>query len=417
MLTNQKPIQHEACHELDLRPVDRRAKPGQNFPLFKNLFVLFFSFLVSQGAGASSPCEPFRVHTRAPLLAWPEETAEIPRSSEDQLVAAVDRHQKGFSSVYNQWKRNEGRFLPSGERERWLRCLGYFVRQDSDQDGLANWSAITDDKPARVLYPADEDMDGDGTDNILDPAPLDASVKNLAAAGEIPTHLKMEGNRGFLQKALYEKFGVLAIDHTDKHSVLVLKEFIFLLKNGFKERPAGVKYLYAFSGHDPRWNIAAYHKQAQALSIGGMGAYKNSPTESTPLLTALAHELGHAYLMNFLSPLQLRQLAEEFGDWQSVFDKKPVTSLYDRAFFKPHPRIKKALEKSSGVVSQYSLKNIHEWFADNFAALVLNRLGQGMLLGWNWKERLKRRPSGSREYWADYNNLSPKFLAWFNSRL
>src|SRR4029077_5876655 len=113
------------------------------------------------------------------------------------------------------------------------------------------------------------------------------------------------------QKELFREFKILAIDHPDLHSPEVLKELLFLLRHGF---PPGtmkdlkdIRYLFAFSGHDPQENSAAYHRVAHAISVGGIKSF-NHPLPLAGrihLLGTLAHEIGHAFVFENMSPGEL----------------------------------------------------------------------------------------------------------------
>jgi len=333
-----------------------------------------------------------------------------------------------FVTSYHSWLAQRPDALEYDDRVEWLKCILFFAEQDTDGDGVPDWTALIDGNPSRVLYPQDSDIDGDGTDNVLDPAPFNAKVKGRRAPIKLPAHVKdSRPEVAVLQATLFRKFGILAINHTDRHSPAVLRNLLLLLEHGFTSRLirglGGFRYIYAFAGHDARINIAAYHAVANAISIGGMQAYPADTRQlQLPIIATLAHEIGHAFLMHQISPGELKQVSENYGDWREVFTDPTELTLYSAAFFTPHPRRRLASiappdAKKSNLISGYAATNIHEWFADAFAAAALLRMGEARRLGQEWRERLVEVPSRSKDYWVNYNNLSDGLLSWIRNKL
>lgn len=313
---------------------------------------------------------------------------------------------------------------------------------DLNHNGVSDWTAKVDGQISDVLYPNDDDLDGDGVPNVLDPAPLDPRVsKAKLAAGGVPEHLAAQGPLGLVQGEIYRNFGMIAIEHTDRHSIGVLKALKTVLERGLstatRKRIESVKYIYAFAGHDPVDNIAAYHRQARALSIGGVGAYGEGELDDERRIAALssiAHELGHAFLFDQMSPAELTTVGTRFGNFRSPPESSPASDFLDRTLFLSHPLksiarlagrnknhgldfISRPFWREVNIVSEYATTNIHEWFADAFAATVLQRLGEEGELGKNWQSKLTRLPAHSGAYWVNYNNLSVDFRHWLEARM
>lgn len=296
-------------------------------------------------------------------------------------------------------------------------CTDFYVSQDTDRDGIPDWSALIDGQPSAVLYPQDEDIDGDGTLNVLDPAPYDPSIQGSSDPKEIPAHLKIHRwEAALLQKRLFQEFGIIAIDSTDEHSAVLLKDLLFLLRNAFPrsliQNLRNLRYIYAFVGHDGRTDIAAYHLQAKAVSVGGSTTYdgKKNTFQKTDILIALAHEIGHAFLLDRMSPEELRAVSETFGGWGPVFRHSDPLSFYAPVFFTHHPLLQPSTTEGRkyNLVSKYAMRGVHEWFADAFAATRLDKLGQAKLLGDHWKKRLVG---------FNYSNALNGFSAWLERRL
>jgi hypothetical protein len=336
-----------------------------------------------------------------------------------------------------------------------VKCITWFEALDHDRDGIKDWTATYDGQTSSVLFPLDDDMDGDGIVNVLDEAPLDArrpskSARNSLAAKNVPRHLVLGGKAGRLQAELFRRFNVLAVDHTDRHAPGALAALLTLYEKALPETTRAelnsVRYVYAFAGHDRVLNIAAYHRQAKALSIGGLGAYGTHEKEfdaetKLSLFGSFAHEIGHAFLFDRMSAEELREVGTRFGNWaepettDSTKTNVPInlSGFLDHRFFRSHPLrelarttrknpkdlefINRGIWRESNLVSEYATTNIHEWFADAFAAALMQKLGEQGELGTDWRERLARLPKQPGAYWVNYNNLTPSFRTWFDSRL
>lgn len=382
-------------------------------------------------------CEPFSVHRNAsPLNLWKNSPVAGTKSpaGEKQLVDEIARIKtyESFAEAYGNWERTNRERLTNRQKQEWLLCIRHYAIQDADKDGIPDWRAITDAKPSRILFPQDDDIDGDGTDNVLDPEPFNARVAGSANPNELPPHLLSADERtAELQRKLFKEFKIIAIEHTGDHSPLVLENLMFLLRHGFKNssswRLSTFKYIYAFSGHDTSHDMAAFHADAKAISIGDRETYPDSESLggiSIPILTTLAHEIGHAFLFEKVKPAELKKISKDFGGWGPVFDDAGSLNFFSRAFFMRHPLRRFLRTPSAGwnpaefsVASTYALSNVHEWFADAFAASTLKRLGQSGLLGKGWEKQLAIPPKRFKTNWTNYNNVSTDFHAWVGRKL
>jgi hypothetical protein len=369
-------------------------------------------------------CAPFKVHPQVHLPAPPKISLpkSLPKDWEKNLAEQIGRvhTQEEFPEIYQAWLKKNPQDLTDGERYEWLQCLSYYVALDTNQNGIPDWSAIVDHQPARILFPQDPDQDGDGVPNVLDPDPLNPQIKASTLPGKIPSHLRIDAKTrpqtARLQEELFQQYGLLAIDHTDRHSPLVLSELLFLLKNAFsKEFVSSLKnlhYVYAFAGHDRDHNIASFHLQAQALSVGGEATYAGenlSPRDKFELRATLAHELGHVVLFEKMTPAELARVAEKFGGWDKLKATDVRDSYFSPAFFSsfgnlPHPMM----------VSEYAMTNRHEWFAETFAAAVLDKMGAADFKAEEWKIFLASNASSASRSWTNYGNLSSDCRQWLS---
>ena len=331
---------------------------------------------------AENICSPFRVHNVAVLPEAPHlsNPSVLPLHWEKELPQKIGKvkTQELFPQFYESWLEHHRWEMSDSDRFKWLECLLFYVSKDTNHNGIPDWSAIADERPARVLYPQDPDQDGDGVENIWDPQPLDKNIKSFRSLSEVPSHLKLQNSKAQkVQELLYKKFGILAVDHTDQHAEMVLKILLDLFERGLKPHFLGqlksLKYIYAFSGHDPQWNVAAFHQQAQSLSIGGELVYAHrlfSLNEQIHLMQTLAHEIGHAVIFDRLDAFQLADAAEKYGGWNPI----PSFAL-KRSFFSPALLdSQESFAKSRNIISQYSKTNRHEWFAEVFAYRIMSHM-------------------------------------------
>lgn len=347
-------------------------------------------------------CRPFRVHRKVTLPTPPSfsENNLFANNWEDSLVDKISAYDKTFKKIYWGWKNSEA-FVPPSDLQPWLQCLLYYVQIDTDGDGLPDWSVQSDEKPARILYPFDTDIDGDGIENILDPDPFQKNIFPIDQ-NAFPKHLESSTKEVLhWQNELWKHFRILAIEHTTNHSSYVLKEFFYLLKQMFPGKLPlwinEIKYLYAFQNHDDKNNIAAFHFAAHAISIGGSNYYKHQLVgkKRIEFLSTLAHEIGHAFLLGAILPKEFQDLCEKFG-WRDVFENGVITSFNSPPFFREHPdgdSVEKA--KKNNFVSDYSYTNAHEWFAEAFAESILMQ-----------SKIIPSRSSNTFDRWLTYNLYS-----------
>lgn len=241
-----------------------------------------------------------------------------------------------------------------------------------------------------------------------------------------------------LKQQLFVQYGITAQDQTDEHSPVVLKNLLFLLKHafppGFVRGLGNFRFLYAYAGHDRLIDTGAFHADARAISIGGNSAYPAGAKDAgvdIQIIATLAHEIGHAFLLDKMSPGELRSVGEKFGGWAPALSTAPSAptelSFLSKAFFTLHPKYSALLLppsasaaeewKKINVCSRLAGKNIHEWFADAFAAVALQRLGAEGRLGKDWRSRIVTMPKNRREYWSDYNLVAPEFSDWLQQKM
>src|SRR5688572_29390198 len=88
---------------------------------------------------SESPCRPFRVHMQADLPPAPPSSFLTEKNDSNNGVDA---------------------------------CIAYYTRLDLNNNGIPDWSAGPKNLRSHILYPNDDDIDGDGIPNVLDPKPL-----------------------------------------------------------------------------------------------------------------------------------------------------------------------------------------------------------------------------------------------------
>lgn len=363
-------------------------------------------------AKAESVCAPFRVHNKVRLPAAPKSSdlLEFSKMSEEDLIKQIGniKTQNQFPHLYRNWLLARPFEMTPSERLAWLKCAYYYVRMDTNGNGIPDWEVLNDQKPSRVFYPHDPDQDGDGVENVFDVDPLNAKLGTKISKKQIPLHLQSDDpETKKLQAELFKEFKLLAIDHTDQHSPIVLKHLLLVLRNGFPKNFGleNLKYIYAFAGHDPARNAAAYHLKAEALSVGGLSSY-SSDANVNDLTAALIHEIGHAILFEKMTAQQLSDISVQFAGWSPI--DPHITSFYDISFFKSY-----SLPDRKNIVSSYSMKNRHEWFAESFSAALMNKLNQRGLI----KTTLLPKWESSTKQKLNPSKLSADLQQWMEGLL
>lgn len=292
-----------------------------------------------------------------------------------------------------------------------------FRNLDSDGDGISDWTFIVDHRLSTVLYPNDQDIDGDGVENTLDPRPFefDQPIKKVTHSNDtpawppkkIPEHLRMTDSRSHLQKKLFLQHQILAIDQSDRHSSWVLDNLILILENALphKWHINNLRFVYASLEHDSEVNLAFYSPHLKAMSVGGKSSYDsstNTRADRINLLFTLAHEIGHAYVLDKMRPHDLWQWGIQFAFSKKIdhspaqihsFYAGPLMTSLDQIILKDSSKTNILLKN---LVSSYSKTNIHEWFADAFAYILLNHLASKKLIPLNWFKVLAERNSSER---------------------
>jgi len=247
-------------------------------------------------------CKLFRIHRHA-FAPYERITPKLQSRSEIELLSDLRRITKSnlLNKAYQTWTQHAGSDFPLARRTQVRNCLIHYLKTDSDRDGLPDWTAVIDGRLSPTLYPNDEDIDGDGIQNIFDPDPFNHLIRSnnpKTAMKQIPDHLKMKERRGKVQESLYKNFDILAIDQSDDH---------------FK---------------------------AKVMTIGGSHTYRsNSLSEKNRInvIGILAHEIGHAFLLDQLSVPEVQAISKLYGGWRSAADSRSISSLFDPIFFTAHP--------------------------------------------------------------------------------
>lgn len=322
--------------------------------MVSGLFVGLLLTSVAEAKSATPACSRFRVHLASELPDAPKTDPGSPLP--DELAQAIESWQANLFFLRN-----------DQQRERWIRCIRSFIFLDSDHDGIPDWTALVDGRPSRTLFPLDPDMDGDGIQNIFDPDPYTPNEK----VGEklVPKHLGLRGEILDRQARMWEEFGVLVVNHSDKHipDSLDVAASVFNLKSirNWSRQTRGVNVLYAFGGRSPGFEAAAYHPTAHAISLPGVigfGTSILSPEQKCRLKTSILHELGHALLFGVISVAELKEKALAFGGWR--FPGSLIQTMFSPAIFDL------SNTRRQFFVSEYAETNVHEWFAESFAAHI-----------------------------------------------
>ncbi|MCB0420569.1 MAG: hypothetical protein KDD61_06220 [Bdellovibrionales bacterium] len=244
-----------------------------------------------------------------------------------------------------------------------LQCILNHLYLDSDSDGIKDWKIMDRGRMLSHLVPNDPDWDNDQILNFLDPHPFDKKI--LPKITKVPAHLKIEptmkhSSINDLQEKLFLRCGILAINHTDQHSLENLSAALKVCENelALLSNSNSIIIMYAFVGHGyTNTQLAAFHPELNAMSIQGITHFngkKNKEFDKTFL-----HEIGHYYTFQFLSPTDLLEIASQFKVVDAV-ETQPTS------FFDPSLLSRKEPNKFGFYPTPYSKKNLHEWFSEMF---------------------------------------------------
>ena len=137
------------------------------------------------------------------------------------------------------------------------------------------------------------------------------------------------------------------------------------LRSNWKKEVRGFNVLYAFGHRGLNSEAAAYHPTAHAISIPGkrgLGINRLSKIQKCKFVSSILHELGHALLFEIVTADELREKAIQLGRWNL-----PTLSdgdIWSTIFFGP------TNGPQEEFVSEYAQTNVHEWFAESFAAYI-----------------------------------------------
>ena len=254
------------------------------------------------------------------------------------------------------------------QRELWLKCIRNYIFIDTNHDGVADWTALVDGRPSRILFPNKPNINGDGIPNVLDPNPYVAH--KVTQTSGIPEHLKIGGKAGVWQEKLWLDYKVMAVNHTDKHFADELETIYSVFKldpiRKWKKRDQIFNVIYAFRSHFPKAEAAAFHPTAQAMSLAGKAGYENTELnekQKCKLVATVLHELGHAFLIENISSQELKDAATKLVGWDFP-SWLPTSSIWNPTFFESYSG------HQNSFVSNYAKSNAHEWFAETFAARI-----------------------------------------------
>ncbi len=323
---------------------------------------------------------------------------------EETLSQAISRinSERRFHEVYHHWLDRHPTVFSEAQRYNWLKCILYYVTLPGAASGESNWTAIIDEQPSQTLFPTR------------------LNLPDLQTG--IPESLRVRPELVQLQNRLFKRHGIIALDHTDQHASGILRSLLLLLDHafvpGFSQQLPSFKFLYAFSGHDDQIDRGAFHQKAHAISVGGRLSYPeiNLPgLRKIRILSTLAHEIGHAFLFDVLTPRELREITRRFLDWQ-LPEGATQEDFFSEIFLQPFPEML-ARHPRASLVSEYATTNVHEWFAEAFSAAALNRLArQGWLAG-DWQRQLARDAQARAEGWVSERTLDPQIQKWMDAKV
>ncbi len=126
--------------------------------------------------------------------------------------------------------------------------------------------------------------------------------------------------------------------------------------------------------------LAAYLPALNVISVS-----QSADLNAAPLRRIVFHELGHAFVLNHVSPTALCNWAKTASPWRSQsLDCESVRSHYDSVLRTPHPLVSAPasfLDSSAEIPSRYSMESIHEYFAESFSTWLEHGQAAGRISG------------------------------------
>lgn len=325
----------------------------------KRIFLFLLS--VSTYGAVALDCRPFEIYPNISLLK--PSAVELTHNSVANLMNKISNlpGHGNFASLY-QLKRTRATL---SKELSLLTCVYAYLSSDFDKDGVMDWKVATEEQLFDRPVPHDSDWDNDGLDNFFDASPFETTTSKND--GVIPSHLRLHNDSShplnLVQQHLFKSCGILALNHTDNHHYQTLNSLLKICGKifGSKKNKEGFLVVYAFAGHTVINDSAAYFfPQLNFMSVGGQSVQSESLSEKR-IIGTLAHELGHYFAFNELKVEDLIDLAETYGHWvlpksekkRSKFDSDLITAS--------------ASHTSGFFPTEYSRKNIHEWFSEVFS--------------------------------------------------
>lgn len=253
-------------------------------------------------------------------------------------------------------------------------CDFEWLNADTDGDGVADWQLVPG--YGNILLPLDPDIDGDGVPNFFDPEPFFANPTGFSFRHQVPAHTltgfkHQDSEAAQLQQQIYKRYGILTANLSSTLSVRTLRTLIKVFE-AFHIRPehplaTRLKHIFA-SGEISRRGAHGYYIEPIATIMLPGEDHEISQWNDIQLIELIAHEIGHAAVFTFFSPHEFVRFGRKYGGWQALNHEDSFYSLDLRTKMFRGPKMDNAMP------SQYAKLNLHEWFAEVFAAFVKSRM-------------------------------------------
>jgi hypothetical protein len=296
---------------------------------------------------------------------------------------------------------------------------------DLDGDEMPDWFW---NEKHQVFSPLDDDIDGDGTENVLDADPYDPKVTQRDSDGDrIPDHLdwshgptatrtQTSPELARLQSELHEKTGAIAVHLDSRHDVPTLRAFIetiqiaygAVLETHHSTFPT-VRFFGAQKGKSDS-KVLAYFQPARERIVFMDLARKPSENpvfgSSVPIevYSTAVHELAHAFqdllkkenadrdvvqadlLNQFWNGERFRgatrdewserieqEISDRIEETRRTRNMAPIDEVFDS---KNGATLSMCttVARENGILSNYSLKSPGEYFAESAAGYVMNQV-------------------------------------------
>lgn len=194
------------------------------------------------------------------------------------------------------------------------------------------------------------------------------SIKNLESRFDRQINSTQSKNK-FLQKRFRTISGISVLSFRSEVSPSILEALILIYRTDLgrvlSRRVNKLRYILSLDSLSQNKAFGLYLESIDSIVLPESLASRSTDE----IFETLAHEIGHATLFSLINPEEFKKIAVRLGGWNLY----PTKNLYDRQFLTNFSGVS---VHSNTFPTTYSYASTHEWFAENFAHYILEKLGK-----------------------------------------